>query len=226
MLDTLLPTPPWDRLPSIRHGGGGESTEIVCGYLESDDPLFDPMLRALPALFVARPDGEATQRWVEANVDYALEMSGDGGVPAPVGTRLAELLLVEVLRQYLSGAPPMDQGWLAGLHDPVVARAMALIHAMPGRKWTVTDLANEVSVSRSLLNQRFRDVLGRSPMRYLADWRMHVAAELLATTKLGIVAVAHRVGYSAEEAFSRAFKRAYGASPGTWRDRQALSATA
>jgi AraC-like DNA-binding protein len=94
---------------------------------------------------------------------------------------------------------------------------MAQMHSAPGRKWTVAELAASVAVSRSLLDERFRTVLGRSPIRYLTDWRMHLADELLASTDLGVAAVARRVGYDSEEAFSRAFKRRYGCPPSAWR---------
>jgi AraC-like DNA-binding protein len=156
---------------------------------------------------------------VRANIAYALAQTGagllDGGV-APA-TRLPEMLLVEVLRLHLATAPVAQRGWIAALRDPVLAPAMALLHGEPGRKWTVPDLAQAAAVSRSLLDARFRDVLGRSPIRYLTEWRMHVARDLLATTDLSVVGVARRVGYDAEEAFSRAFKRHHGSAPGAWR---------
>jgi AraC-like DNA-binding protein len=94
---------------------------------------------------------------------------------------------------------------------------MALVHGAPGRRWTVAELAAEAAVSRSLLDGRFRDVLGRSPIRYLTEWRMHVARELLATTEATVAAIGHRVGYESKEAFSRAFKRTHGSSPSLWR---------
>ena len=91
------------------------------------------------------------------------------------------------------------------------------MHGAPERKWTVAELAAEANASRSLLDERFRQVLGRSPIRYLTEWRMHLAEELLATTDLGVAVIARRVGYDSEEAFSRAFKRARGLSPSHWR---------
>jgi transcriptional regulator GlxA family with amidase domain len=131
--------------------------------------------------------------------------------------RLPELLLVEVLRLHLANAPAADHGLLAALRDPVLAHALALLHQSPEHKWTVAEVAKRSAVSRSLLDERFRQVLGRSPIRYLAEWRLHLAQDLLATTDLGVFAVARRVGYDAEEAFSRAFKRAHGSSPSVWR---------
>jgi AraC-like DNA-binding protein len=132
-------------------------------------------------------------------------------------TRLPELVLIEVLRAHLATAPAVDAGWIAALHDPVLAPALSLLHGSPERRWTVAELASEVAVSRSLLDERFRQVLGRSPIRYLTEWRMHLAEELLATTEISVATLARRVGYDSEESFSRAFKRASGLSPSHWR---------
>ena len=209
---SLLDPPPWQKLPVIRYGHGGARTDVVCGYLESDDPLFDPALAALPPVFVVRP-GDAAARWVQASIDFAMATTA----PVDTATRLPELLLIEILRLHLSSAPAASRGWLAALRDPVLAPALAQLHQQPERRWTLQDLAAAATTSRSTLDQRFRDLLGRSPIRYLADWRMHLAEDLLATTDLTAGAVASRVGYDAEEAFSRAFRRAHGKPPAQWR---------
>jgi AraC-like DNA-binding protein len=208
----------WRQMPVIRHGAGGELTDVVCGYLHSRDPLFDPGLRVFPPVFVVRPPDGPAAEWVRANVAYALERTEVApSKPGIVMSRLPELLLVEVLRLHLASAPAADRGWLAALNDPVLRPAMSLLHSEPERRWTVSALAREATVSRSVLDARFREVLGRSPIRYLTEWRMHLAEDLLATTGLGVGVVARRVGYDAEEAFSRAFKRAHGESPSVWR---------
>jgi len=218
-ISTILQMPPWRQMPVIRHGAdSGEQTDVVCGYLHSRDPLFDPRLRVFPAAFVVRPPDGPAADWVRANVAYALQQTEMAPAnPGIVMSRLPELLLVEVLRLHLSSAPAADRGWLAALNDPVLRPPMSLLHSNPERPWTVSALAKEAAVSRSVLDARFREVLGRSPIRYLTEWRMHVAEDLLATTDLGVGAVARRVGYDAEEAFSRAFKRAHGESPSVWR---------
>ncbi len=222
-LMTFMEPPPWTRMPLLRHGQGGALTDVVCGYLHSDDVLFDPALRVFPPAFVVRPQGTAGTDWVRANIDFALAQADASPLgPDAISTRLPEMLLVEVLRQHLATAPAANHGWLAALHDPILNPALAALHAAPERKWTVTDLAHEAAVSRSGLDERFRQVLGRSPIRYLTEWRMHLAEDLLASTDLGVAAIARRVGYDAEEAFSRAFKRAHGASPGLWRSRHML----
>lgn len=211
----FLPALPWTQMPVLRLGVEGAQTDVVCGYLHSRDPLFEPSLRALPPVFVVTPPPGAGAEWVRANIEYALTQTSTSSLGVP--TKLPELLLVEVLRLHLASAPAVDRGWAAALRDPVLAPALAAMHATPERKWTVTDLAAVSLVSRSLLDARFREVLGRSPIRYLTQWRLHVAQDLLATTDLGVLAVAHQVGYESEEAFSRAFKRAFGVAPSVWR---------
>lgn len=213
----LLDPPPWTEFPVMHLGGGGARTDLICGYLHSDNPLFDPALGAFSPTFVVRlPEGPAVQ-WVQASVAFAMGTADPDDTSGPSATRLPELVLIEVLRTHLANAPVADGGWLAALQDPVLAPALACLHAHPERRWTVADIASEAAVSRSLLDERFRDVLGLSPIRYLTEWRMHLAEDLLATTDIGVVAISRRVGYESEEAFSRAFKRAHGSPPGQWR---------
>ncbi len=214
----LLDPPPWSEMPVIRHGGGGERTDLVCGYLHTDDPLFDPALRVFPSVFVVRvPEGPASG-WIQASVAFAVEEGMPTNTSASTATRrLPELVLTEVLRLHLASAPAVDHGWLAALRDPVLAPALALLHAAPEQHWTVAEIAAEVAVSRSVLDDRFRSVLGRSPIRYLTEWRMHLGEELLATTNLSVFLIARRVGYDSEEAFSRAFKRSHELAPSQWR---------
>jgi len=212
---SVIPPPPWTEMPIVNHGEGGTRTDVVCGFLYTEDPLFDPALKAFPPAFVVRPPPGPARAWFDASIAYALEDSAQRqGLRS---TKLPELLLVEVLRLHLSNAPASEQGWLAAVRDPVIAPAMKAIHAAPERKWTVADLAMEAAVSRSVLDSRFRDVLGLSPIRYANDWRMRVAQDLLTNTDVTISAIARRVGYDSEEAFSRAFKRAHGESPSVWR---------
>jgi AraC-like DNA-binding protein len=213
---SVVPPPPWTEMPIVRYGEGGPRTDVVCGCLYSEDLLFDPALKAFPPVFVVRPTAGPARAWFDASVAYALEASSGQGRGLP-STKLPELLIIEVLRLHLANAPAADRGWFAALRDPVLAPAMKAIHTAPERKWTVADLATEAAASRSLLDGRFREVLGLSPIRYVKEWRMRIAQDLLATTDVTIASVARRVGYDSEEAFSRAFKRAYGRSPSLWR---------
>lgn len=214
----LLDPVPWLKFPVIRYGAGGSRTDVICGYLDAAGPLFDPSLRALPRVFVVHPN-EATSDWVKASIEYAIEKSAniaDGSVEV----RIPELLLSEILRIHLLSKPAIKHGWLAALSDQVLAPALAAVHRSPEYKWTVAELAAESTVSRSVLDERFRKILGRPPIRYLTEWRMHLAQDLLSSSDLSVMAVAHRIGYASEEAFSRAFSRSYGIAPSHWRSRE------
>lgn len=216
-LGTVLPAQPWQRMPVIEHGSGGEPTDVVCGYLSCDDPVFDPAMGVLPRVFVVRPTGPAAT-WVRASIDYAYEqISLVDGFHLRAPTTLPQLMLIEVLKLHLSSAPVAQRGFATALRDPVVAGVMSRLHADPARKWTVADLAASVNVSVSVLDERFRRALGMPPIRYLTGWRMHLAQDLLSSTELGVATIARRVGYESEEAFSRAFRRKYDAPPSVWR---------
>lgn len=213
----LVGYPPWKQLPVLQYGGGGDPTDIVCGYLYSTNPLFEPSLNALPHLMVARLIDQPAAQWVQASIDYAVAMSQASLPATTTSTRLPELLLIEVLRAHLASAPAIDNGWIGALSDPVLAPALTSIHRDPGHKWTLAELASESGVSRSALDERFRRVLGRSPVRYLTEWRMHVAGEQLRASPTTVFHVARAVGYDSQEAFSRAFKRHHGQAPSHWR---------
>ena len=189
----------------------GERTDVVCGCLYSEDALFDPGRAAFPPAFVVRPADGPARSWFDASIAYALEESS-GNAPSRRSTKLPELLITEALRMHLATAPAAERGWIVGLHDPLLGPAMAAIHAAPGRRWTVDDLAAQAGVTLAARRSLPRGSR-RSPIRYLNEWRMHVAQDLLATTDITVAAIAQRVGYDAEEAFSRAFKRAHGRSP-------------
>ena len=215
----LMSPPPWEEMPMIEHGAGGDPTHVVCGYLTCDDPLFDPALGALPPLFVVHPTGPAAA-WVRASIDYVSgQVTKVDGARFEAPTSLPQLVLIEVLKLHLASAPAAERGFVRALRDPVVAPAMALIHADPARKWTVSTLAASINVSVSLLDERFRRALGMPPIRYLTGWRMHLAQDLLSGTELGVATIARRVGYESEEAFSRAFKRKFDVAPSVWRRR-------
>jgi AraC-like DNA-binding protein len=214
--ETLVPPLPWRAPPVVRHGGGGEATRILCGYLNCADLLFQPLFRALPPLIHVRPSTPSRAAWLRASAHYALEESTAwSGIRA----RVPELLFVECLRQYVAGLPAERTGWLAALRDPVVGCALLHLHAAPGDSWTVARLAREVAVSRTVLCDRFAALLGQPPIRYLQQWRLQVATHLLRTTTETLPEIAGRVGYESEAAFNRAFKRGLGVPPGSWRTR-------
>jgi AraC-like DNA-binding protein len=134
-----------------------------------------------------------------------------------VAAKLAELLFAEGLRRYIMSLPDGTVGWLAGLRDRFVGRALALMHERPGHAWTVDELAERVGISRSALAQRFTDLIGQPPMQYLTRWRMTIAAQRLRGEPVSIARLAADTGYDSEAAFNRAFKRELGETPAAWR---------
>jgi AraC-like DNA-binding protein len=201
----------------IRHGGGGARTRLVCGFLGGNDQL-QPLLDGLPAAlkidFAALPGGD----WIGGTFAYAAQTlaQGDPGV-ATVLAKLSELLFVESVRRYLALLPPEQTGWLAGLRDPVVGRALALMHSRVAEDWTAEALAKEVNMSRSAFAERFTVLLGQPPIRYLTEWRMQLARQRLRDSRDTIAQIAFDVGYVSEAAFTRAFRRECGHPPARWR---------
>jgi AraC-like DNA-binding protein len=208
----------------VQEGGGGpERIGVVCGFLGCDAIPFNPVLATLPEL-VHVPLPRAGADRLAALIDLAVAEARErrpGG--RSVLLRLGELMFVEVVRRYLSSVKAGERGWLAGLRDPVVGRALALLHETPARSWTLDDLAREAGASRSVLTERFTNLVGQAPMHYLAAWRIQLASRRLGDGPAKISTVAGEVGYESEAAFSRAFKRLTGVSPATWRRRRSRS---
>jgi AraC-like DNA-binding protein len=210
------------RLPFIvtEGGSGPERLELVCGFLGCDALPFNPVLTALPTLLKVPLHGSSGDR-VNALLEFAVSESAAGRPGSrSVKLRIAELVFVEVLRSYLTTASDDGASWLGGLRDPVVGRALAQLHAQPARAWTLPELAHEVGASRTVLAERFTHFVGHPPMVYLTRWRMQLAAGRLAGGAAPVSAVACEVGYESEAAFSRAFKKVTGVTPGSWRSRR------
>jgi AraC-like DNA-binding protein len=199
-------------------GGGRERATIVCGFLGLDARPFNPLLASLPRVLHLSGSALGAGAWVTTFLRTAVAESNQkrpGG--EAVLERMSEMLFVEVLRRYVDTLPPEETGWLAGMRDPVVGRALSLLHARPAEAWTLEQLGSEAGLSRSSLHERFVHFIGQPPMQYLTNWRMQLAAGRLRDTDAKVVDVALDVGYESEAAFSRAFKRVVGGAPGTWR---------
>jgi AraC-like DNA-binding protein len=205
---------------TVAEGGGGhERAQVICGFLGCDVRPFNPVLEALPrVLYLRRASATRANDRLSQLVDLALAESRE----RQSGTRcvmlhLSELLFVEVIRRYLESLTNENKGWLAGLRDPIVGHALALLHDRPRDAWSLDRLAREIGVSRSILAGRFSELIGQPPMRYLARWRIQLACRLLSEDAAKVSAVALDVGYRSEAAFSRAFKAIVGTSPANWR---------
>ena len=210
--------PPKDGgLFSIQHGGAGLRTRLVCGFLGCDSAHGNPVIATLPAAMRVNIQGGGAAEWMRSTLQYAAdEMTGRPGSET-VLAKVSELLFVEAVRRYAEALPEGQTGWLAGLRDDYVARALALLHRDVTRSWTVDELGRHVGLSRSALADRFTHLIGVAPMHYLANWRMQVAAQELRKSSASLAQIANTVGYESEAAFSRAFKKAFGSAPSTWR---------
>ena len=207
--------------------GGRGDLQIVCGFLGCDARPFNPLLETLPRLLHVRHEPTQRNGALQSLIELALAESRARSAGSEcMLTRMSELFFVESVRNYLRGLEPGHSGWLAGLRDPVVGRALSRLHARPRHPWTLDELAREASTSRSVLAERFTHFAGMPPMQYLARWRMQLAASALLEGDPTVAEVALRVGYGSEAAFSRAFKKLVGVSPAGWREQQARAARA
>jgi AraC-like DNA-binding protein len=202
----------------IEHGGGGERTRMVCGFLTCDGPLSNPLLAALPRIFKVHMNEGAESAWLASALSFgAAEAARPREGSMTVLAKLSELLFVEAVRRCIEELPPEHRGWLAGLRDRYVGPALLKLHQYPAHPWTVDELAREVGLSRSALAQRFADLLGQPPMQYLAQWRLQGAARELRDGRKSVAEIADAAGYDSEPSFSRAFKRQFGLPPSSWR---------
>lgn len=215
----LMRPGPVDGIGTIDYGGGGETTRMVCGFIESAELLFAPVFRSLPPLVVDHTGEDKVSALITATVREILVLvdAAAPGTELMLG-RLMELLFVEVMRRYAARLPPSATGWFAALNDPIVGRALQAVHHDPARRWTVDDLAREACSSRTVLAERFNALMGQAPIEYVTGWRMQLAAERIRNSRESLSAIAADVGYESEAAFNRAFKRVTGVTPGRWRD--------
>jgi len=210
-----------DALPfTLRTGEGSSSdTHLICGFFSCDLRPFNPLLDSLPRFMrfgrdASRASGGLLNQFIRS---AAAETSAKRAGRQSILNRLSELMFVEVIRLHMDQLASDNTGWLAGLRDPVVGRALTLLHARPSHAWTLEELASEAGASRSSLADHFAHLVGCAPIQYLTKWRMQMAAKRLADPSAKVAVVAYEVGYESEAAFSRAFKKLVGRSPTQWR---------
>lgn len=210
----------------MKYGSEGPaSARLVCGFLACDAQPFNPLLDNLPSVMKASAS-DSSEGWLAQFIRVAITESGDKRAGSEsVLAKLSELMFIEVVRRHIESMPAERAGWLAGLRDPFVGKALSLMHANPAHDWTIGELGKKVGLSRSVLAERFSDLLGMPPMQYLARWRMQIAASILSDASANIASIAEEIGYESEAAFSRAFKKLVGVPPSEWR-RRAPSSTA
>jgi AraC-like DNA-binding protein/mannose-6-phosphate isomerase-like protein (cupin superfamily) len=207
-----------ERYEILRHGGGGAPTHMICGAVKFDHPAARQLIALLPKIICieayAAHDADGIQSTLRFMASEAQSLRPGGET---VITRLADILVIQTLRAWMTQDPAARTGWLGALQDKQVGRAIALIHRDPGRAWSVAALAGEVAMSRSAFAARFTELLGEPVMAYVTRWRMHVAVTWLQEERAPVGDLADRLGYDSEAAFSRAFKRIIGVAPGAVR---------
>ena len=224
----LLPELAKGELATEKWGGDGPVTRIICGYLGCERHAESLFLSGLPAILKTNVRSSPAGAWIESAIRHC---ASEPELPQPgrlaVLAKLAETVFVETLCRYMDELPPERTGWLAGARDARVGRALALMHRDPARAWTLPELARASGASRTVLAERFAQLMGESPLAYLARWRLQLGARLLLTTNRTVLQVASDVGYESEAAFNRAFGRTFGAPPGRYRrERKAVQVPA
>jgi AraC-like DNA-binding protein len=207
-----------DRYEILRHGGGGGPTGLICGAVRFEHPAADNLIEILPSTI--HVEASSSPR-LERMQSVLRLMASEAGELRPGGeaviTRLGDILVIQAIRAWMESDPTAQTGWLGALHDPQIGHAISLIHRDPARSWTVASLAQELAMSRSAFAARFTELVGEPVMSYVARWRMQVAVAALKEEGATVGQLADRLGYRSEAAFSRAFKRVIGISPGAVR---------
>jgi len=203
-----------ERYELRRQGSDGPRTVLLCGAVRFGHPAAEGLIAALPQIVQLGAGSERLQSTLALLAAEARESRLGGEA---VLTRLADILVIQAIRAWLESEPGARPGWLGALHDPLIARAIALIHAEPARDWTVASLAQELAMSRSAFAARFTVLVGEPVMAYVTRWRMQVAMASLREERTTIAELAARLGYRSEAAFARAFKRETGMAPGAVR---------
>ena len=202
--------------PTPAEPGQSGLTTIVCGFISCDVRPFNPLIATLPRMLHLRASDAGG--WVAQFLQQAVfESQASRPGSEAMLARMSEMLFVDAVRRYVEILPPEGTGWLAGLRDRFVGRALALLHEKPAEAWTIDELGRQVGLSRSALHERFVQFVGQPPMQYLAHWRMQLASGLLRSSNSTVATIALEVGYDSEAAFARAFKRLVGMPPAAWR---------
>lgn len=221
LLDALLKSRGRATDGVFRAGGSGPATHLVCGRMHFEDVSTLLLLTVLPPLIHVKNDGQRAASWLGATIEHAGNELNEGRLGADVViARLADILFVHAVATYLEeNAETIESGWLAALRDPKIGPALALLHRQPDRAWSVAALANELGLSRSAFAARFAQLVGESPLRYLARIRLNAAASRLRSSDEKMSSIATTVGYESDSGFTKAFKQRYGETPGHYRRR-------
>lgn len=207
-----------DRYELLRHGGGGEPSTVICGVVKFEHPSAKQLVRLLPRQINVDGWSSSETEWIQSTLRL---MAAEAREPRAGGetviTRLADILVIQAIRAWIARDPAAQTGWLGALRDKQIGRSIALIHRNPATDWTLATLAGQVGMSRSAFAERFTQLVGESAMQYVVNWKMNTASMWIRESETPLAEIASRLGYESEAAFSRAFKRVLGASPGSLR---------
>jgi AraC-like DNA-binding protein len=208
----------------LRLGGGGAQSTLVCGIVSFADPAAQQLVRLLPPVIHTDGGAAPSKTWISQTLSLMaaevrqLRLGGEA-----VTTRLADILVIQAIRAWIEGDPAARTGWLGALRDEQIGQAIVAVHRDPGHPWTVTSLAGQAAMSRSAFAARFTQLVGEPAMQYVTRWRMHIALARLQQGPTTVHELATQLGYDSEAAFSRAFKRVIGVSPGAVRHPAAVA---
>jgi AraC-like DNA-binding protein len=207
-----------ERYEILRLGGGGEAATVVCGVFQFDHPAARHLVTLLPRIIAVEAWNSPNMDWIQSTVraigSEARELRPGGET---IITRLADVLVIHAIRSWIARDPAAQTGWLGALQDKQLGRVISSIHRDPARAWTLESLAAEAMMSRSAFAARFTELVGEPAMHYVTRWRMHTALTWLKEDDAPVADLSRRLGYESEAAFSRAFQRYAGISPGAAR---------
>lgn len=209
-----------DRPLHLAWGGGGAQTRMLALAFGLTGGLDNPLLLSLPTHVVLRADSGRFP-WMASAVAFLTSDPTDTAGYAATARLLAELIFVSIVRSHLQNEPHSARGWLKGLTDPSIGKALQAMHQQPGHDWTVGSLAQLAGRSRTGFAVRFAELVGVTPIDYLNQWRMHLAAERILRSRANITQLAFELGYASDTAFRSAFKRRYGVAPSQFATRAA-----
>lgn len=217
-LEDLVADGETDQRGVLRAGGTGPKTILICGAFDFEERAANPLLAVLPRLIHLRGRRPGVEAGLRAVLDFIARESRVSRPGADtVITRLADILFIEAIREYLASPEADKLGLATALRDPRVGAALASIHEHPETKWGVETLAKRAGMSRTAFAVRFAKLVGEPPLHYVTHCRMQKAVSLLRTSSATIPQIVERVGYDSEMGFSRAFKRFFRTTPAAYR---------